>query len=158
MTASATKAAPRLNLRIAAIISALGALTACGGGDGASEPEGPDPRIATLPGVYAEADYSNGRAQFRSCGACHNLVQAGAHRVGPNLGGMFGRTVGEAEGFRYSPALLEAEFAWTTEQLDQWLTDPAGFLPGNRMSFLGVSDPDDRRDLIAYLLIETAAD
>jgi cytochrome c len=48
--------------------------------------------------------------------------------------------------------LLEADFLWTPRALDAWLAEPARFLPGNRMTIAGVSDPEDRRDIIAYLI------
>ena len=75
--------------------------------------------------------------------------------TGPNLWGVFGRQAGSVEGYNYSPALREADFTWTAQQLDQWLNDPRGFLPGNKMSFAGVRDETDRRDLIAWLKLET---
>jgi cytochrome c len=68
-----------------------------------------------------------------------------------------GSTAGNAEGFNYSDVLLESGVVWTPETLDQWLTRPASFLPGNRMIFVGISDPKDRADLILYLQQATAA-
>ena len=41
------------------------------------------------------------------------------------------------------------------DQIDQWLAAPREFLPGNRMAFAGIPDEADRRDLIAYLKVET---
>ena len=32
-----------------------------------------------------------------------------------------------------------------------YLKDPAAFMPGNKMTFAGVKDEADRRDLVAYL-------
>lgn len=120
--------------------------------EAASEPSA---EFASLPAPYNEADYNRGRTVFRQCSACH-LVQEGAgHRVGPNLHGMFSRNVGEAEGFNYSDALLEADFEWTPEQLESWLENPRGFLPGNRMSFAGIRREDDRHAVIAYVMVES---
>ena len=70
-------------------------------------------------------------------------------------GRVFGRQAGSVEGYNYSPALREADFTWTAQQLDQWLNDPRGFLPGNKMAFAGIRDETDRRDLIAWLKLET---
>lgn len=75
--------------------------------------------------------------------------------VGPNLHAFFGTVAGTRPGFDYSEALGQADFVWTPRALDAWLAQPNRFLPGNRMSFIGVSDADDRADLIAWLL-ETA--
>tara|TARA_R110002073_G_scaffold250803_3_gene413487 strand:+ start:3066 stop:3590 length:525 start_codon:yes stop_codon:yes gene_type:complete len=112
--------------------------------------------LAALPDPYSQADLANGARQFRRCTSCHTLGEGGPNRVGPNLHGLFDRTAGEFEGFNYSAALQDADFQWTPVHVDDWLADPRGYLPGNRMSFIGLRDENDRRDVIAYLLIETA--
>lgn len=106
---------------------------------------------------YVSADLGRGRNLFRRCQSCHTLSDGARHMVGPNLYGLFGRDVGTAEGFRYSPAVQAEDFVWTPAELDQWLANPRAFLPGNRMSFAGLRNEDDRRDLIAYLAVETHA-
>jgi cytochrome c len=105
---------------------------------------------------YLSADLERGRQLFRRCAACHTISEGGRHRVGPNLHGMFGQEVGTAEGFAYSPALQAADFAWSTEALDDWLANPRTYLPGNRMSFAGLRSEEDRDALIAFLAVETA--
>ena len=69
---------------------------------------------------------------------------------------MFGREIGGVEGFNYSDAVQAADFTWDAAQLDQWLQNPQTFLPGNRMAFAGVRNETQRRDLIAYLIVESA--
>jgi cytochrome c len=111
--------------------------------------------VAALPAPYNEANYEAGRRVFAQCRSCH-VIDAGApHRVGPNLHGVFGREIGTAEGFNYSQPVRDANFTWTAEQLDHWLQNPQTFLPGNRMAFAGVRDATQRRDLIAYLMVES---
>jgi len=114
---------------------------------------------AVLPGAeylaqepYVAADRDNGERLAYLCRACHSFARGGAHMIGPNLYGMFGSRAGGKAGFDYSEALLEADFVWTPRALDAWLAEPARFLPGNRMTIAGVSDPEDRRDVIAYLI------
>ncbi|MEE2527186.1 cytochrome c family protein [Hyphobacterium sp. HN65] len=123
-------------------------------------PPAPPPSVdlSALPAPYDTADYDAGRRQFRRCSSCHTLDQNGSHRVGPNLYGLFGREAGSADNFNYSNALSGAGFIWTPEQLDEWLANPREFLPGNRMSFVGLREEEDRRNVIAYLLHETAAE
>ena len=75
--------------------------------------------------------------------------------IGPNLFGFFGNEAAAVEGFDYSQALSEADFTWTPRALDAWLAEPSRFLPGNRMTFAGVSGESDRANLIAYLLVAT---
>jgi cytochrome c len=113
-------------------------------------------RVAALPAPYNAASYEAGRRVFAQCRSCHTIDAGGGNRVGPNLHGVFGREIGTAEGFHYSPAVEAAAFTWDAEQLDHWLQNPQTFLPGNRMAFAGVRDETQRRDLIAYLMAETA--
>ncbi len=113
-------------------------------------------KIAALAPPYNEANYEAGRRVFGQCRSCH-VIQAGApHRVGPNLHAVFGREVGTADGFTYSQAVRDAAFVWDADHLDHWLQNPQTFLPGNRMAFAGVRDETQRRDLIAYLMVEAA--
>jgi cytochrome c len=149
-----------------------GALAACSNGsepaDAGSETgsnraaEPPSASVSTvdlsaLPAPYDTANYDAGRRLFRRCGSCHTVNESGSHRVGPNLHGMFGNEVGSAENFNYSQALRDADFVWTPEQLDAWLANPREFLPGNRMSFVGLRDAEERRNVIAYVMYETGA-
>jgi cytochrome c len=46
---------------------------------------------------------------------------------------------------------------WDDATLDAWVRDPAGFIPGNRMTFPGLSDGHARADLIAFLEEATRA-
>ena len=72
--------------------------------------------------------------------------------TGPSLAGIWGRKAGTVGGFtRYSKALKQANVTWDERSLDAWLTNPRGYLPGNRMTFRGLSDATQRRDLIAFL-------
>lgn len=150
--------------------SLLGLLAACGqpeadkaGSPAAGTPAAPAPssedmqtRISALPAPYSEANYEAGRRVFAQCRSCHTLDEGAGNRVGPNLHGVFGREIGTAEGFNYSQPVQEADFVWDAERLDHWLQNPQTFLPGNRMAFAGVRDETQRRDLIAYLMVETA--
>jgi cytochrome c len=111
--------------------------------------------LASLPAPYNTGDLANGQKQFQLCRSCHTITEGGANMTGPNLYGLFGRTAGTVEKFRYSESVKAAGFVWDAEKLNQWLADPRGFLPGNRMSFMGVKDAKDRTDLIAYLKVET---
>jgi len=143
---------------------ALLALAACGSGSpNSSATATPAPsneeqqaKVAALAAPYNEANWDAGRRVFAQCRSCH-VIQAGApHRVGPNLHAVFGREVGTADGFTYSQAVQEADFIWDADHLDHWLQNPQTFLPGNRMAFAGVRDETQRRDLIAYLMVEAA--
>lgn len=111
--------------------------------------------LAALPAPYNTGNLENGRKQFALCRSCHNITPGGPNMTGPNLYGVFGRKAGTHEGFKYSDAVKNADFVWDAEKLDSWLTNPQTFLPGNRMTFVGVKDPQKRIDLIAYLKVES---
>jgi cytochrome c len=154
----------------------LSLLAACGGGaeDGAKSGDTTSPaRPASLTAAtlgeqqllsneeylaappFDAADIANGERQAQICRACHSLDANGMNMIGPNLNGFFGRRAGTVADFGYSNVVLKADFAWTPRALDAWLAQPGQFMPGNMMSFAGVNDASDRRDLIAYLLQET---
>ena len=111
--------------------------------------------LASLPAPYNAADLENGRRRFAQCRSCHTLPAGGPNLVGPNLHGVFGREIASKPGFNYSKPAQEANFVWDAQHLDQWLTDPRGFLPGTKMVFAGIKDPNDRRDVIAYVMVES---
>jgi cytochrome c len=147
---------------------AMLALLSCGPGDqsragSTSQPEQTEASsaekqaaIAALPAPYNQASYEAGRRVFAQCRSCHTVEAGAPNRVGPNLHGVFGRRIGSLEGFTYSPVVREAGFTWDAAQLEHWLANPQTFLPGNRMAFAGVRDETQRRDVIAYLMVETA--
>lgn len=107
---------------------------------------------------YQAANRNKGERQAMICKACHSFDAGGPNMIGPALFGFFGKGAGEQAGFNYSPAMQAADFIWTPRALDAWLAQPGRFLPGNRMTFGGVSGQQDRDDLIAYLLVKTSAE
>lgn len=104
--------------------------------------------------VFADGDAANGEKAFRKCAACHTATEDGPSRIGPNLFDIVNRPTAEAEGFAYSDpmaALGEEGHIWSAEELDKFLEDPKGMVPGTKMAFPGVKKPEERADLIAYL-------
>ncbi len=101
-----------------------------------------------------EADADAGRQIFDQCSGCHEIGPGARHGIGPHLNGLFGRRAASQDGFAYSDSLDRAGaggLEWHAENLDVFLENPAAIASGTRMSFGGLSDPQDRRDLIAYL-------
>jgi cytochrome c len=87
----------------------------------------------------------------RACAACHSF-KPNLNMTGPSLAGVWGRKAGTLQSFdRYSPALKSANVTWNAGNLDQWLKNPAQFIPQSRMTFRGIPDPQSREDVIAYL-------
>jgi cytochrome c len=111
--------------------------------------------LAALPAPYDQADLENGRRVFARCRSCHTITEGGPNMTGPNLYGVFGRQAGGQVKYNYSSVLKSAGFVWDAEKLDHWLQNPRAFLPGNKMTFPGLPGEADRRDVIAYLKVET---
>ncbi|BAN48048.1 cytochrome c family protein [Metapseudomonas resinovorans] len=99
--------------------------------------------------AQADCDAAAGQKLFESkCTACHSLAE---HKVGPRLQDVYGRQVGTAQGFGYTPTLEQAGFAWNAEKLDAFLSGPMNFLPGTAMAFGGLRKQDDRQKIICFL-------
>ncbi len=99
----------------------------------------------------AKADPAKGAQIFNKCAACHNAANGGANQLGPNLWGVLGEPIGQGKGFPFSDALAKKGGAWNWDNLSQWLTSPRNFAPGTKMTFAGLSNPQDRADVMAYL-------
>lgn len=115
-----------------------------GAGAGAGEPEQP---IAAL---LATADAARGEAAFRKCSTCHTITPGGAAGIGPNLHGIMGVGVA-SRGFAYSADLTAKGGNWGWENMNEWLRSPRAFAAGTKMTFAGLSDAQERADLIVYL-------
>ena len=152
-------------MRIAMVLALGLTLAACGGGGDepgaktAAAPEVTDADrqviLASLPAPYNAGALENGRRRFAQCRSCHTVTDGGQDLVGPNLHGVFGRKIASKPGYDYSEAAEGAGFVWDGARLDGWLADPRGFLPGTKMAFPGIKTEPDRRDVIAYLMVET---
>ncbi|MBD3762731.1 cytochrome c family protein [Sphingomonadaceae bacterium G21617-S1] len=100
----------------------------------------------------ASADPAKGADVFKKCAACHNADKGGANALGPNLWGVLGEGVGQgAHGFAFSDALKSKGGTWDWQNLSDWLKSPKAFAPGTKMTFAGLSKPEDRANVIAYL-------
>ena len=101
-----------------------------------------------------EGDPERGKILFGangSCAGCHSLVPRRI-RVGPSLASLFGRKAGSLPSFPiYSMALKTTDIVCNEKTLDVWLTNPKEFIPGTKMPFAGLKDPQERADMIAYL-------
>ena len=117
-----------------------------GAGGAAAEAEKP------IEFFLASADPAKGEAQFKKCASCHSIEKGGAVGIGPNLYGIVGAKHGHAPGFAYSDALkATGDKVWDWQGLAAWLSNPKKYIPGNKMSFAGISKPEDRANLIAFL-------
>lgn len=108
---------------------------------------GPD--LATL---LAEGSAAAGEGVFAKCTSCHSIEQGGANGIGPNLQGIMGKPIGQhVSGFAYSSALSDKGGTWDWDAMDAWLTSPRAFANGTKMSFAGLSKPQDRANVMLYM-------
>jgi cytochrome c len=146
-----------------AVVAVYWGSVAVGAMEPAADPQPGTAAVASAsesgPATVADAGNARrGRLLYLQCRSCHSVEKGGMNKVGPNLYGVFGRAAGQVEDFVYSEALLESGIVWSPETLDAWLADPSEFVPGNRMIFTGIADPQDRADLIAYVREATASE
>lgn len=91
-----------------------------------------------------------GKKAFAQCASCHS-TKPGENGAGPSLAGVVGRKAGTLAGFSFSDANKASGIIWDEKALDTYLTNPAKMVPGTRMSYVGIADPDKRKALIEYL-------
>ncbi|RGP41384.1 Cytochrome c like protein [Altererythrobacter insulae] len=108
--------------------------------------------VVPLGNLLVDATAEAGERVFAKCSACHTIEQGGANGIGPNLYEVMGATIGNhVPGYAYSPALMEKGGSWTWEDMDAWLKNPRGYADGTKMSFAGLSDPEDRANVMVYM-------
>jgi cytochrome c len=96
-------------------------------------------------------DAVKGKTVFQRCAICHRVDKGGGNGLGPNLFGVFGRKAGTAAGFSYSAAMKSSGLTWSADKLSAYIEHPAKVVPGNRMAFAGLPNPEQRADVVAYL-------
>jgi cytochrome c len=121
--------------------------------EGVEADSGGDAAAAEQPAAFyvSKGDAAKGAEVFKKCGACHSDTKGGPNQIGPQLWDVVGRPVASEAGFSYSDALKGKSGPWTFDELFAWLKSPKAYAPGTKMTFAGLSKPEDRADVIAYL-------
>jgi len=105
--------------------------------------------VATAVGLAHAQSAMQPPKTWMTCAACH--AAQGSAAIGPALEGVVGRKAGSVPGFGYSRAMKNAGIAWDEKSLAAFLADPQQAVPGNRMPFAGVPDPEEVAELVKYL-------
>lgn len=114
----------------------------------------PIPKSVAMDTSQPGPNVSRGAVVYKNCRACHDIGQDATTRVGPDLTGIVGRPAAVLEDYAYSDAIQKAGeegLVWSRDLLNQYLSAPTKFIPGNKMAYIGLNDAEARRNLIAYL-------
>ncbi len=118
--------------------------------------------------AFAVGDAVKGEAAFKQCQTCHAVVDDAGEvlagkgaKVGPNLYGVFGRTIGSLEGFKYGESIKAVGatgLVWDEVAFVAYVQDPAAYLKEtladkgakSKMAYK-VKSEETAADLYAYL-------
>jgi cytochrome c len=112
------------------------------------------PTVEPISPLLASADPAAGQAVARACQGCHSFEKGGANKTGPDNWDIVGAPMAHKEDFNYSAAMQakhDEGAHWGYEELNQFLANPKGYIPGTIMGFNGVKKEQDRANLIAWL-------
>ncbi len=96
-------------------------------------------------------DPAKGKAIFNRCMVCHS-IDKGVNHIGPSLHGVVDRKAGSIPNFSYSGANRKSGIVWTQQKIYDYLKNPQAMVPGTKMTFPGLPKPQDRADVVSYLL------
>lgn len=116
--------------------------------------------VFDLGAALASADAASGEKAYRTkCSSCHTIADGGANGTGPNLHDVVGRAVASHDGFGYSSSMRAygaENGAWSYDQLNAYLENPKGTVPGTAMAFAGLRKETERMDVIAFMASQYA--
>jgi cytochrome c len=114
------------------------------------------PAVLALPlaliACPAAAQDDPGQVLFNNaCRTCHTL-EPGDNRLGPTLHEIVGREAGSLPDYSYSQAMRGSGIVWDEANLDRFIENPDGLIPGNNMKpYAGMTSAEDRAAIVAFL-------
>jgi cytochrome c len=107
-----------------------------------------------LPAMLQKAaaqDVEKGQRSFNKCLPCHAIGPGAENKVGPDLNGLDGRHAGAVANFNYSEANKNSGLVWNEATFKDYIRSPQAKIPGTKMAFAGITNPQEIDDLWAYL-------
>ncbi|RYH08848.1 MAG: c-type cytochrome [Alphaproteobacteria bacterium] len=108
--------------------------------------------VALSLGASASAAPLPKPATFGICSACHKVEKGAPNTIGPNLWAVGGTKAGDVKGFAFSPAMKNSKVKWTKANLVAFIQEPQKVVPGNRMPFGGLKNPESAAAIADYIL------
>jgi cytochrome c len=102
-------------------------------------------------GIASAQDVAAGEKSFRKCLPCHSIGPDAKNKVGPEQNGLDGRKAGTVSGFNYTDANKNSGIVWNEETFKSYIADPRAKIPGTKMIFPGIKNPQEATDLWAYI-------
>jgi cytochrome c len=96
-------------------------------------------------------DIQAGDNSFKKCLPCHAVGENAKNKFGPQLNGLDGRKIGTAAGYRHSDRYKNFEIIWDEASFTAYISDPKSMVPSPKMTFVGIKNEKEARDLWAYL-------
>lgn len=110
-----------------------------------------DGLLRTADGLRYNTLAPSEQGALATCVVCHRISANGAESSAPSLWGIVGAKKAASAWFGYSPALAAAQGDWTATEIDQYLADPIGYLPGTTKTLSQVRDASERQRIIEAL-------
>ena len=107
-----------------------------------------------LPAMLQKAtaqDVEKGQRSFNKYLPCHAIGPGAENKVGPELNGLDGRHAGAVASFNYSEANKNSGLVWNEATFKDYIRSPQAKIPGTKMAFAGITNPQEIDDLWAYL-------
>ena len=105
--------------------------------------------VSSVSGMAQDAQ--KGKTVFNVCLVCHAIGPGAQNKIGPELNGLDGRNAGTVPNFDYSDANKNSGIVWNEETFEDYIRNPAAKIPDTKMTFAGVKNEQQVKDLWVYI-------